>query len=42
MTKQRAEDEKRQRLEELLEDEAFALQFAFNRRRQSFGGGFLE
>ena len=38
----RGDDEERQRLEELLQDEAFALQLAFDRRRQDFGGRFLD
>ena len=37
-----SEDEERQRPEKLLEHEAFPLHFAFDRRRQNFGGGFLD
>ncbi len=36
------DNEKRQRGEELLKDEAFALQLAFHRRRQHFRGGFVD
>ena len=39
---ERGEDEERQRLEKLLQDQAFALQLAFHRRRQHFGRGFLD
>ena len=37
----RADDEKRQRIEKLLENKSLALDFAFDGRRQRFGGGLL-
>src|SRR2546425_2291974 len=39
--KERADDEKRKRLEKLLENQPLPLKLSFDRGRQSFGGSFL-
>ena len=39
---ERRDDQIRQRLEKLLQDETFALELAFHGRRQGFARGFLD